>query len=121
LQDKDSSTSDDIHFLYQMKESYPGFDYQVKYDAFGRPEAICWMLLEMRSDLLCLGNYLFRDSQKRQYDTIGWPYIGPVVKDSEMQVCCVTESICLEESHRMYVWIILMLVNMETGIHSELH
>jgi hypothetical protein len=30
-----------------------------------------------------------------------------------MQVCCVAESICLEESHRMYVWIVLMLVEME--------
>jgi hypothetical protein len=30
-----------------------------------------------------------------------------------MQVCCVAESICLEESHRMYVWIVQMLVEME--------
>jgi hypothetical protein len=30
-----------------------------------------------------------------------------------MQVRCVAESICLEESHRMYVWIVLMLVEME--------
>jgi hypothetical protein len=30
-----------------------------------------------------------------------------------MQVRCVAESICLEESHRMYVWIVKMLVEME--------
>jgi hypothetical protein len=110
---EDSSTWDALRFLDQMKESNPGFDYRVKYDAFGRPEAVCWMLPEMRSDLLRFGNCLFLDSQKRQYNTVGWPYIGPVVKDSEMQVRCVAESICLEESHRMYVWIILMLVEME--------
>jgi hypothetical protein len=71
------------------------------------------MLPEMRSDLLRFGNCLFLDNQKRQYNTVGWPYIGPVVKDSEMQVHCVAESICFEESHRMYVWIVQMLVEME--------
>jgi hypothetical protein len=76
----------------------------VKYDAFGGPERLCWMLPEMRCDLLHFGNCLFLDSQKRQYNTMGWPYIGPVVKDSEMQVRRVAESIIVEESHRMYVW-----------------
>jgi hypothetical protein len=71
------------------------------------------MLPEMRSDLLCFGNCLFLDSQKRQYNTVGWLYIGPVIKDSDMKVHCVAESICVEESHRMYVWITQMLVQME--------
>jgi hypothetical protein len=62
------------------------------------------MLPEMHSfDLLGFGNCLFLDSQKRLFNTVGWPYIGPVIKDLEMQVCCVAESICVEESHRMYV------------------
>jgi hypothetical protein len=30
-----------------------------------------------------------------------------------MQVCCIAETICLEESHLMYVWIARMLANME--------
>jgi hypothetical protein len=71
------------------------------------------MLPEMRFDLLRFGDCLFLDSQKRQYNTTDWPYIGPGVKDSEMQVRCVAKSICLEESHRMYVWIVQMLVEME--------
>ncbi len=103
---EDSSTWDALRFLDQMKDSNPGFDYRVKYDKFGRPEALCWMLPEMRSDLLRFGNCLFLDSQKRQYNVVGWPYIGPVVKDSEMQVHYVAECICLEQSHRMYVWIV---------------
>ena len=49
---EDSSTWDALRFLDQMKESNPGFDYRVKKDSIGRPEAICWMLPEMRSDLL---------------------------------------------------------------------
>jgi hypothetical protein len=71
------------------------------------------MLPEMRSDLQCFGDSLFLDSQKIQYNTVGWPYIGPVVKDSKMQVLCAAESICPEESHRMFVWIVQMLVEME--------
>ena len=99
---EDSSTWDALRFLDLTKEDNPGFDYRLKHDAFGRPKAVCWMLpAEMRSDLLRFGNCLFLDSQKRQYNTVGWPYIGPVVKDSEMQVRCVAESICLEESHRI--------------------
>ena len=79
----------------------------------GRPEAVCWMLLEMRSNLIQFGNCLSLNSQKRQYNIVDWPYIGPVVKDSEMQVHCVAECICLEESHCMYVWIVCMLADME--------
>jgi hypothetical protein len=66
----------------------------------------------------CFVIYLFwklllPKQSERQYNTIGWPYIGPVVRDLEMQVPCVPESICLEESYCMYIWIILMLVKME--------
>jgi hypothetical protein len=110
---EDSSTWDALRFLDKMKATNPGFDFRVKYDAHGRPEGVCWMLPEMRSDLLRFGNLLFLDSQKRQFNTVGWPYIGPVIKDSELQVRCVAESICVEESHRMYVWITQMLVEME--------
>jgi hypothetical protein len=83
---EDSSTWDALQFLEQMKESNPGFDHRIKYDYLGRPEAVCWMLPELRRDLIQFGSCLFLDSQKRQYNIVGWPYIGPVVKDSEMQV-----------------------------------
>jgi hypothetical protein len=108
-----NGTWDALLYLDQMKKQNPGFDYRVKYDGFGRPEGLCWMLPEMRCDLLRFGNCLFLDSQKRQYNTQGWPYIGPVVKDSEMKVRCVAESIIVEESHRMYVWVTEMLAEME--------
>jgi hypothetical protein len=70
---EDSSTWDALRFLDESKDEHPGFDYRLKYDAFGRPEAACWMLPEMRSDLLRFGDCLFLDSQKRQYNTVGWP------------------------------------------------
>jgi hypothetical protein len=71
------------------------------------------MLPKMQSDLLHFCNCLFLDSQKRQYNIAGWSYIGPVIKDSEMKVCCIVESIVVEESHRIDVWITQMLVEME--------
>jgi hypothetical protein len=72
------------------------------------------MLPEIRSDSLHFGNRLFLDSQKRKYKIAGWPSIGPVIKDSEMKVLCIAESIVVEESHSAYVWITQMLVEMET-------
>jgi hypothetical protein len=113
IMQEDSSTWDALRFLDQMKASNPGLDYRVKCDHYARPEAVCWMLPEMHSDLIRFGNCLFLESQKRQYNVVGWPYIGAVVKDLEMQVRCVAECICLEESHRMYVWIVSMLADME--------
>jgi hypothetical protein len=110
---EDSCTWDALRFLTQMKESNPGFDFRVKSHSDGRPKGVCWILPEMRSDLLGFGNCLFLDSQKRQYNIAGWPYIGPVIKDLEMTVCCVAERIIVEESHHMYVWIIQMLVERE--------
>jgi hypothetical protein len=116
---EDGTTWDALRFLDTMKENNPGFDYRINYNQEGRPEGICWMLPEMRSDLLRFGNCLFLDSQKRQYNTMGWPYIGPVIKDSEMKVRCVAESICVEESHRMYVWITQMLSEMEPRFNLD--
>ncbi len=46
---EDSSTWDALCFLDKMKEVNPGFDY---HDRFGRPKAVCWMLPEMRCDLV---------------------------------------------------------------------
>jgi hypothetical protein len=36
---EDSSTWDALRFLDELKDENPGFDYRLKYDAFGRPEA----------------------------------------------------------------------------------
>jgi hypothetical protein len=81
IMQEDSSTWDALRFLDQKKASHPGFAYRVKYNHYGRPEAICWMLPKMYSDLIRFGNRLFLDSQKRQYNVVGF---GPVVKDLEM-------------------------------------
>eukprot|EP00978_Attheya_sp_CCMP212_P038429 scaffold190503_cov58-Attheya_sp.AAC.2 len=81
---EDSCTWDTIRYLEEMKSTSSSFDYHIKYDHAGRPEAVYWMTSEMRQDLIRFGNILFLDSQKCQFNTPGWPYIGPCVKDSNI-------------------------------------
>ncbi len=79
----------------------------------GRPEAITWMLLEGREDLVRYGDVLFLDAMKRDYNRPGWPYIGPCVKDNENMVRVTAECICIAESHAMYQWILEAMEDME--------
>lgn len=107
------STWDCIRFLDTLKEANPGFDYILKKTTEGRPCALAWMTTEMKKDLVRFGNILFLDSQKRQYNVANWPYIAPVVKDENMKVRVACESICCEESHNLYAWVLSSMSTME--------
>jgi hypothetical protein len=71
---EDGCTWEAICFLDELKIPNPGLDYRIKYDTYGRPEAVCYILPEMRQDLLRFGNALFLDSQKRQFNYMNWPF-----------------------------------------------
>lgn len=109
----DDSTWHGLAFLRALKEGSPGFDYRIKYDNNNQPEGLCWMSPEMRSDLLRYGNVIFLDAQKKQYNELGWPYIGPCVKDCDMKVRVVSECIIAEEKHEAYIWVMKQLSDME--------
>ena len=66
----------------KMKRECVGFDLRVKLDEEDTPDAIVWMTLTMRQNLLQYGDILFLDAQKRQCNKMCWPCIGPVVKTS---------------------------------------
>ena len=104
---------DAIRFLEVMKEKNPNMLYCIKYSKEGKPEAILWMLPEMREDLVCFGDIMFLDAQERDYNQSGWPYIGPCIKDNENHVRVVCECICIVESHDMYCWILQSLGYLE--------
>jgi hypothetical protein len=53
------------------------------------------------------------DTQKQQYNSSGWPYIAPCVKDNEMKGSVAAESIVKEENHKYYVWILRCMVEIE--------
>jgi hypothetical protein len=61
-----------------------------------------WMFPHQRCNLLQFGHALFLDGQKWQYNTYGWLYIGPEVKDAEMMVQTCAKSICIEECNQIY-------------------
>jgi hypothetical protein len=68
-----SSTWDAIRFMDQIKDCHIGFDYCLKFDSFGRPEAIMWMFPHQRRNLLRYGHTVFLDGQKKQFNDWGWP------------------------------------------------
>jgi hypothetical protein len=103
---------DAIQFLEELKKTNDGLDYRVKYDHRHFPVAICWMVPEMRQQLLCYRDVIFR-CPKRDMNKPGWPYIGPSVRDSENQVTVLTESICIAETLEIYEWILLSMEAME--------
>jgi len=58
----------------------------VKFSKEKKPEAIMWILLEMREDLVCFGNIMFLYAQNWDFNQPGWPYIGHCVKDNKNHV-----------------------------------
>jgi hypothetical protein len=49
---EDSFTWDALRYLDVIKGWHPGFDYRIKLDSHGRPEAIMWTFLHQRRNLL---------------------------------------------------------------------
>ena len=72
----------------------------------GIPDGIVWMPLSMRKLLLRFRDILSLDAQKRQFNNMCWPYIGPVVKTNENTIRCVAESAVIAENLEMYQWVI---------------
>ena len=68
----------------------------------------------MKMNLLQYGKILFLDEQKHQFNKSNWPYIGPALKDWEMKACLAVECLCIQECLDMYVWILLMMQDMES-------
>jgi hypothetical protein len=73
-----------------------------------------WIFPHQRCSHIRYGHTVFLDGQKKQFNEFGWPYIGPVVKDSEFKVQTHAKSICMEESNNVYSWIIKSMCEIET-------
>ena len=91
-----------------MKREHVGFDNRIHYNSKGLPDVIVWMTLQMKKNRLQYGDIIFLYCQMRQYNKIGWPYIGPAVKSSNNKICVTSESVVLTEDIATYKWIILM-------------
>ena len=80
IMENDSKVWSALQFLTKCKETINGFDYRILRGKAGNPTAILYMTSRMRYNLIRYGNIMFIDGQKRKYNKLNWPYIGPVVK-----------------------------------------
>jgi hypothetical protein len=110
---EDSGTWEAITFMDDLKVAAPGFDYRIMKDEEGRPIGLMYMTAQMRYHARRYGTVICLDAQKRQYNSSGWPYIAPVVKDNEMKVAVAAESIVTEETHGFYIWILQSMAAIE--------
>jgi hypothetical protein len=113
IMSEDSGMWEGLRLMDDLKKNAPGFDYRIKKDSNGLPVGIMYMTAQMRYHARRYGSVLCLDAQKRQFNSSGWPYIAPVVKDNEMKVALAAESIVTEETHEFYIWILKSMVEIE--------
>ncbi len=113
VMEQDSNTWSAIQFLKECKDTVEGFDYRVLYSAQGVPTALLYMTARMRYCLLRYGNIMFLDGQKRRYNKMNWPYIGPIIKNSNNGISVVSEAIVTSEDIDTYTWIFKAMVSIE--------
>ena len=110
---EDTNTWSAISFLKNCKETIHGFDYRVLYSTGGIPTAILYMTSRMRYNLLRYGNIMFLDGQKRRFNKLNWPYIGPVIKNGDNRIGVTCESIVTTEDIATYTWIFKAMLSIE--------
>ena len=113
IMQEDNNTWSAISFLKTCKATIPGFDYRVLYSKVGIPTALLYMTSRMRYNLLRYGNILFLDGQKRRFNKLNWPYIGPVIKNSDNRIGVTCESIVTTEDIDTYTWILKAMLSIE--------
>ena len=95
-----------INFLEKYKETIEEFDYRVLYTVKGIHTELRYISARMIYQMLCYGNIMFLDGQKRRYNRINWSCIGPVIKNNcDNGICVVGEAIITSENMYMYTWI----------------
>ena len=110
---EDAGTWKAIGYLRELQKIIPGTDFRVRYDISNLPDVIGWMTPFMKQNLIRYGDVLCLDTQKRQYNHIGWPYIAPCVKNGDMKVIVTSEAIVVTEDLDLYAWILKSQEEME--------
>lgn len=95
-----------ISYLEKLKLQMTGFDFKIHYNKDDLPDAIVYMTHGMRRNLIRFGDVLFLDYQKRQFNKLGWPYIGPAIMTNNHTIGVTSEAVVLTESIEMYAWIL---------------
>ena len=109
----DSNVWSVLQFLKECKKSISGFDYRILRGKARNPLAILYMTSRMRYNLLRYGNIMFIDGQKRNYNKLNWPYIGPCIRNSDNHVGVTCEAIVTSEDIDTYTWVFKSMVSIE--------
>ena len=67
----------------------------------------------MRYNLLRYGDIISLDSHKNQYNSIGWPYIGPISKIFENKLGVTAGGIVTSEDIDTYTWMFQVMMFIE--------
>ena len=110
---EDTTTWEALAFVRRCKKTMIGFDFRIRLDDNHRPNGLIYMTPMMCSNLLRFGDMLFLDAQKRGHNSYNWPYIGPVIKDHNLKIGLVAESIVISEDLDTYAWILRSMSQME--------
>ena len=102
-----------LKFLRECKDTIPGFDFWILKGKAGNPTELLYMTSRMRYNLLRYGNIMFIDGQKRKYNKLNWPYIGPVIKNSDNRIGVTCEAIVTTEDIDTYTWIFKSMCSIE--------
>ena len=109
----DSRVWSALQFLLECKNTIDGFDFRVLRSKNGKPTAILYMTARMRYNLLRFGNIFFIDGQKRKFNQLNWPYIGPVIKNSDNRIGVTCEAIVTAEDNDTYTWVFKSMLALE--------
>ena len=113
VMENDSHVWSALQYLENCKETIPGFDYRVLRSRKGNPTALLYMTSRMRYNLIRYGNIIFIDGQKRKYNQLNWPYIGPCIRNSDNRVGVTCESIVTSEDNDTYTWVFKSMLSIE--------
>ena len=113
IMENDNKVWSALQFLIECKKTINGFDYRILRGTAGNPTALLYMTSRMRYNLIRYGNIMFIDGQKRKYNRLNWPYIGPVIKNSDNRIGVTCEAIVTTEDIDTYTWIFKSMVSIE--------
>ena len=71
--------------LRRLKEADLKFDYRIMHNETGAPVGLVYTTKIMRDAFVRFGKIISLDAMLRQYNSLHWPYIGPVILDEEWQ------------------------------------
>ena len=114
-----SSTWEALAFLRRCKSEMVGFDFRIRLNNKNHPCALMFTTPNGRSNAIRFGDILSLDMQHRQHNNHNWPYFAPVVKDGEMNIGVICESIVISEDIDSYAWVIRKMVEIEPRFKLE--